>query len=156
MKIAHTRWAQRHAPKKANIAAGAHDAAMAGNTNVSAAQNDQCVKLPKLCPSARKRCGNISDMKTHITTPCPTAKNTMNWNMHIAASTPRSKTNAEEAAKWATMQPMEPIIKSVRRPSRSMRKSPAKVPRPRTTVHGNLYYYCYLLLLCRNIYHLSD
>ena len=47
MKIAQKRWAQRHAPKKANIAAGAHDAAMAGNTNVSAAQNDQCVKLPK-------------------------------------------------------------------------------------------------------------
>ena len=50
MNIAHTRWAQRHTPKNTNIAAGAHAAAIAGKTNVSKAQNVQCVKLPKLCP----------------------------------------------------------------------------------------------------------
>ena len=38
----------RQTPKNVNIEAGAHDAAIAGNTNVSAAQNDQCVKLPQL------------------------------------------------------------------------------------------------------------
>ena len=69
MKIAQRRCTTRQVPKNENIAAGAHDAAMAGKTKVSAAQKDQCVKLPQLCPWARKRCGNISDMKTQMTTP---------------------------------------------------------------------------------------
>ena len=38
-------------------------------------------------------------MNTQMTTPCPTAKNTMNWKMHTAARRPRSNTNAEAAAK---------------------------------------------------------
>ena len=94
MNTAQRRCATRHAPKNANIHCGSQLAAMTGNTNVSTAQKPQWVKLPRLCPCARKRCGNISDMKTHMTTPCPTAKKTMNWKMHIAAKSPKSRTNA--------------------------------------------------------------
>ena len=41
MKMAQRRCAHRQTPKNANIAAGAHAAAIAGKTNVSAAQKDQ-------------------------------------------------------------------------------------------------------------------
>ena len=52
---------------------GANAVTSFGKKVVSRAANIQWVKLPRAWPLARCRFGKISEMKTQITAPCPTA-----------------------------------------------------------------------------------
>ena len=51
------------------ITEGFNASAIFGNANVNKAAKNQWVKLPSVCPAARKRLGNISLIKTQITAP---------------------------------------------------------------------------------------
>ena len=52
----------------------------AGVINVINAANTQCTLAPNDCPMARTLFGNISEINTQITAPCPTAWDAMNTN----------------------------------------------------------------------------
>ena len=51
-----------------------------GTIKVIMAAKTQCTLAPKDCPVALNLFGNISEIKTHITAPCPTACAAMNSN----------------------------------------------------------------------------
>ena len=86
-------------PKSAKIDHVGILAVISGKTNVSVAQNIQCVKLPKLCPRARNFCGNTSEMNTQITVPCPTACAKIKKKIHAAAKIFHPRTNANAHGK---------------------------------------------------------
>ena len=52
-----------------------------GVTSVMSAAKTQCVLDPKDWPEALTLLGNISDIKTHMTAPCPSAWEAMNRHM---------------------------------------------------------------------------
>ena len=66
------------AVKKENTYPGGKAETILGKKVVSAAAKIQCVKLPRVWPSARWRLGKISEMKTQITAPWPIAWAAMN------------------------------------------------------------------------------
>ena len=75
-EAAKTNKAAKAAPaKKAKILAPPISGlpAKEGKTRVIIVAQAQCVRLPKEVPAARTELGNISEIKTQITAPCPTA-----------------------------------------------------------------------------------
>ena len=58
-----------------------------GVTSVIMAANTQCTLAPKDCPVARILLGKISEIKTQITAPCPTACEAIKSNKKLISNT---------------------------------------------------------------------
>ena len=106
---------------------GANFSATVGKASVIDAANIQWVKQPSDWPCARVSLGNISEIKTHITAPCPTACAAMNAKIQAGTMAKFSEKNAYEHKPSDTIYPKEPIYNSVRRPSLSINQRPTKV-----------------------------
>lgn len=86
--IAKTQNSCRHIirQKKPKMASGAKLFTAIGKINVRSDAKIQWVKLPRACPFAQCWSGNISEIRTQMTAPCPIAWAAMNAKMHPGTS----------------------------------------------------------------------
>jgi hypothetical protein len=74
--------------KNANTGPGPIQLKRKGTVDGMMAASTQWVELPNACPELLRWFGNISDMNTQITAPCPMACDAMNRNRKMGTDMP--------------------------------------------------------------------